>query len=248
MAQQHDDIDDDAGAFIPDHPGVRVDAYHFARGAAAVLAACGETPTLQLEYFDGEGILIVGTDQYDVLRTWIPLPASGGWKDTEDVSGDAPSLNEKPDLIVNATLTEYASKILTIHAKVKRAKDNPKEHLTIEWGQRPDGAQQTLGGDLAPRAVRFSTPEGTAVCSDPQESFDWRTYAADVEAFDARTRTVGGQIGIDGARAIAYGRIGQALGVDRRFIIGLATVDDRRFITVQVPGFPYVQGFGIEAV
>lgn len=226
--------------------GVELDAYHFARAAGAVLAVCDE-PTLQLEIFDGEGILIVATDtaRLSLLRAWVPLPDDDGWKATSEIAGPGPGLDEKPDLTVTAALGPIGVRVLAELAKPKRAKYNAKEHLTVEWGEQIDGGKPTLGGDLKPRIVRFVTDEGTFPAPDPQNPFDWRQLARDVEDGGSAVLDYGQRI--SGDWAIAFGKIANALGTERDLLISPARLGDQPFTRVRVPGFPAVRGFGVES-
>lgn len=243
MARQHDD--NRAELFHPDG-GVQLDAYHFARAATAVLAANGND-TLQLEVFDDEGILLVGTNQTDLLRAWVPLAEEGGsWAHTAEVAGPGPGIDEKPDRVVCAQLDTLGVRLLAELGKAGRGKAYPTEIVKVEWGHLPEGAQPTLGGPVAPPAVRIVTGTAISVASDPQTPFDWRPYAADIEAAANKRAPGAWGITIGGGWAVAFGKLGNALGVDRRISISEAEVDGRTFTVVRIPGFPAVRGFGLD--
>lgn len=224
---------------------LKLDAYHFARAMAAVRVVCaGDPPIFQLEIFDDEGVLIVGTDKVSLLRAWVPYPDPAGWRMTAEVAGPAPKLDEKPTRIVSAAVGTTGLRVLGELGKAKRGKDRPKEYVTIEWGLRLEGDQPTLGGDVRARAVRLITDDDIHVASDPQDPFDWRPYAREIEDADASMLDYG--MRVSGARAMTFGHIADALGGERDMLISPAQVGDRRFTRVQVPGFPSVRGFGIE--
>lgn len=224
------------------------DAYHLARACLAVIvAAHDELPTLQFELFDEDGaggVLVVAHDGSNLLRAWVPAPDPEGWKVTAEVAGPAPKLDEKPTRTVSAQLGTIGLKVLAELGKAKRAKDNPAEQVTLKWGTRPEGRQATLGADLKGRAVQLVTDEGTYPAHDPEQPFAWRDAAKAIESPDAATLDWG--LRISGDMAITFGRIAIALGDDRRMLISPAMVDGRVYTRVKVPGFPAVQGYGVE--
>lgn len=246
MAQQPEtDLLTKSDLFRPDAPGVDLDSYHFARAATAVLAAAGDANVLQLEIFDGEGILLVGTNQTDLLRAWVPLSEPGGsWAHTAEVAGTGPGVDEKPDRIVCAGLDTLAVRLLAELGKAKRGKDYPAEIVCVEWGHLTEG-QLTLGGPDAPPAVRIVTGTAISIATDTGKPFDWRPYATDIESSSSRVRDGLGTT-ISGDWAITFGKLGNALGTDRHINIDTAEVEGRYYTVVRIPGFPAVRGFGID--
>lgn len=236
---------DAAPSLFEPEGALKLDAFHFARAVGAVRVACADEPILQLEIFDNEGVLVVGTDKESLLRAWVPMPDPDGWKVTAEVAGLAPKLDEKPTRVVSAAIRPTGLRLLADLAKAKRAKDNPQEHITIEWGLRREGEQPSLGGDVRARAVRFVTDDDTHIASDPQDPFDWRPGAREIEDAEAAVLDWGMRISAGWARV--FSGIADALGDDDRcLLISPAMVGTQRFSRVSVPGFPPVRGYGME--
>jgi len=238
-----DDIDPgpEPSGFTLTGPQFELDAVHLARAVAATLTAVDpDEPRLQLETFP-DGLLVVGTDRYSLLTAWVPWPTGGGWEATQNLGDPRPALDAEPTGIYTAvdddtTLARWCAH----YGKASRAKDKPKERVTIELGEL-DTEQPVLSADLTPIGVRFGGDSMSTVlpATRGDGAIDWRIFARQVDS----APPAAGHIAIGGNRLAQLGKVANAIGHERTAKLHTRELAAGAVTVVEFAGFPSVSGF-----
>lgn len=230
----------DLSPFRPTGEAVELDAYPACRAIMAVAAAMDpDEPILQVELYT-RGVVFVGTDRWSYLTAWVPYPVGdAGWEAGEAMADDWPTdtpLSTIPCRDPYALITKWAS----LYGKPKRAKEAPKERISIQVGRRLDEDAPTLTEDMAPMAVRFAGPETTTTLTRADEPFIWAPLT---QPGWAKPVQAGGWVRAPGRRHAQIGKLG---GLDPDGLVAtrakVITGSGGWVIEVSTSGYPRVQG------
>jgi hypothetical protein len=231
----------DLAPFRPTGEAVELHAYPACRAIMAVSAAMDpDEPILQVELHK-RGVVFVGTDKWSYLAAYVPFTdPDDAWNDYPELADDWPDPSDRalsviPCMDPGSVLVRWAGE----YGKAKRAKEQPKERISVQVGIRLDDAQPTLSEDMAPAAVRFAGPETTCTRTRIDEVFVWTPMAMPGWAEPVPS---GAWVAVTGRRHAQIGKLGALDPVGVVSTRAKVTKTGGLVIEVATHGYPRIHG------